>query len=163
MPGFLIPLLVAGVILALLGVLLWFGARERRQFSPMHDDDLGDLKLFKTHWETATPKLFGQERISVSGVGKSTGPTRSQKSTLEFVKGNVSELVGSAIAVAREAVTASAPVSQPDNLRVSALFLHKEPNSFELSLDSELCGAAMPDGIAVSFTGKQIDEVEFVH
>jgi hypothetical protein len=163
MPGFLIPLLVAGVILALLGVLLWLGARERRQFSHMHDDDLGDLKLFKTHWETAAPKLFGQERISVSGVGKSTGPTHSQRSTLEFVKANAGELFRLAIEAAQKAVTATAADLHPDDIRVSAVFLLERPNAFELSLDSESCAQAVPDGVAVAFAGKQIDEVELVH
>lgn len=40
MPGFLIPFCVTGAILAPLGILLWLGARERRQFLLMHDNDL---------------------------------------------------------------------------------------------------------------------------
>ncbi len=163
MPGFLIPFLIAGAILLPLGVLLWLGARERRRFLPAHDEDLGDLKLFKTYWETAAPKLFGQQSWSVSGVGRSTGPTRSQKRTLAFVKSNADDLCRLAIGAAKNAVTAAAAGLQPDDLRVSAIFLHREANSFELSLDSESCAAAMPDGVAVAFTGKQVDEVEFVH
>jgi hypothetical protein len=159
MPGFLIPWLIAGAILAPLGVLLWLGARERRRFLPMHDNDLGDLKLFRTHWETAAPKPFGQQALSISGVGRNKGPTPTQKDTLNFVRANADELSSLAIA----AVRAAAADLQPDDLRVTAIFLHKEPNSFELSLDSESCAAAMPDGVAVSFTGKQIDEVEFAH
>jgi hypothetical protein len=163
MPGFLIPLLIAGVVLVPLGILLWLGARERRQFLPSRDDDLGDLKLFKTYWETAAPKLLGQQALSISGVGRSTGPTPSQKSTWNFVKANADELFRLAIAAAKKAVTAAAAGLQPDDLRVSSIFLHKESNSFELSVDSESCATAMPDGIAVSFTENQIDEIEFVH
>ena len=125
----------------------------------MHDNDLGDLKLFKAHWEAAAPKLFGEQAFSISGVGRNTGPTPTQKSTLDFVKANADELTRLAIA----AVKAAAADLQPDDLRASAIFLHEEPDSFELSLDSQACAAAMPDGVAVSFTGKQIDEVEFVH
>jgi hypothetical protein len=79
------------------------------------------------------------------------------------VKTNAGELFGLAIAAAKKTAIDAATDFQPDDLRVTAVFLHKEPNSFELSVDSESCAAAMPDGIAVSFTGKQIDEVEFVH
>lgn len=163
MPGFLIPLLIASAILGPLGILLWLGARERRRFRPLRDDDLGDLKLYKNHWETVTPKLLGQQALHVAGIGRSTGPTPSQKSTFAFVRANIDELSGSAIAAARKAVTGAAADLQPSDLRVSAIFLHAEPNSLEVSVDSDSCAAAMPDGIAVSFTGKQVDEVEFVH
>jgi hypothetical protein len=67
MSGFLIPILIAAVILAALKVLLWLGARERRRSLHVHDDLLGDLNLFKTYWETASPKPFGQQALSVSG------------------------------------------------------------------------------------------------
>jgi hypothetical protein len=163
MPGFLIPLLVAGVILTLLGVLLWSGARERRQFSPKHDAEVGDLKLFGTYWETATPKLFGRQALIVSGIGAGTGPTRSQVSTLDFVKANAGELFRVAIAAAQKAVTATAADLHPDDLRVSGIFLLEMPNAFELLLDSESCAQAVPEGVAVSFAGKQIDKVELVH
>ena len=66
MPGFLIPLLVAGAILVALGILLRLGAGERRHVLS-HDDDLGNLRTFKTHWETATPKLFGHQTLSSFG------------------------------------------------------------------------------------------------
>jgi hypothetical protein len=75
------------------------------------------------------------------------------------VKANADELSSLAVAAAKAAVADL----QPADLRVSAIFLHAEANSFELSLDSECCAATMPDGVAVAFTGKQIDEVEFVH
>ena len=75
------------------------------------------------------------------------------------MKANADEL--SSLAVA--AVKAASAHLQPDDLRVSAIFLHEEVNSFELSVDSESCAASMPDGVAVAFTGKQIDEVELVH
>lgn len=163
MPGFLIPLLIAGVVLVPLGILLWLGARERRRFSTMHDNDLGELKLFKTHWEAAAPWPFGHQALSVSGVGSSTGPTRSQKGTLDFLKTNTDELTRLAVVAAKKAVTTAAADLQPDDIRVSAIFLRKESNSFELSLDSKSCVAAIPNGLAVSFMGKQIDEVEFIH
>lgn len=129
----------------------------------MRDDDLGDLKLFNTYWETAAPKFFGQQTLSIAGVGRCTGPTASQKRTLHFVKTNADELSKSAIAAVKKALAAGAPDLQPDDFRVSAVFLHKEPNSFELSLDSEACAAVMPDGVDVSFNGEQADAVEFVH
>jgi hypothetical protein len=163
MPGFLIPILIAAVILVPLGVLLWLGARERRQFLPMHDELLGELKLFKSHWETVAPKTIGQLTLQVAGVGRSTGPTPSQKSTLDFVKANADELFTLAIAAAKKMVTAAVAGLPPNDLSVSAVFLHKQPNSYELSVDSKSGAAAMPDGIDVSFTGKQIDEVEVVH
>jgi hypothetical protein len=163
MPSYLIPLLIAGAILVPLGGLLWLGARERRRFVAMEDKDLGDLKVFRTYWETAAPKVFRRQAFSISGVGESTGPTPTQKTTLNFVDANVEELTALAIGAAKNAITATVANLQADDLKVSAVFLHKEPNSFELSLDSELCAAAVPDGVAVSFTGKQIDEVELVH
>jgi hypothetical protein len=159
MPGFLIPLLIASVVLVPLGILLWMGARERRRLSTMRAGDFGDLNLFKTHWETAAPKRFEEQTFFVSGVGRSTGPTATQKRTLDFVKANANELASLAIA----AVRAAAADLQLADLRVTAIFLHEDPNSFELSVDSESGTAAMPDGVAVSFTGKQINEVEFVH
>ena len=75
------------------------------------------------------------------------------------MKANANELASLAIA----AVRAAAADLQLADLRVTAIFLHEDPNSFELSVDSESGTAAMPDGVAVSFTGKQINEVEFVH
>jgi len=125
----------------------------------MHDDDLGEVKLFKTHWEAADSWLFGQHRFSVSGTGRTQGPTATQKVTLNFVKANVDELFRLAVAAVRDA---SAEV-HVDELRISGLFLDGEPNSFELSLEFESCAAEMPDGVAVSFIGKQIDNVEVVH
>ena len=159
MPGFLIPLLIAAVVLIPLGILLWLGARQRRRFSTMHDSDLGKVKLFANHWEAAAPIAFGQKGFSVSGVGRSAGPTPTQKSTLAFVKANAEELCSLALA----AVKAAAADLQTGELRVSGIFLLAEPNSFELSLDLKSGVAVIPDGVAVPFTGKQIDEVEFVH
>jgi hypothetical protein len=163
MPGFLIPLLIAAVVLGLLGILLWLGARERRQFSTMYDTDVGNLKLFKTCWEAVAPKSFGEKALPVSGVGRNAGPTATQKRTLNFIRANDHELCGLAVAATKKAVTAAAAALQLDDIRVSSIFLHEEPDSFELSLDSESCAAAMPDGVTVSLTGKQIDAVEFVH
>jgi hypothetical protein len=79
--------------------------------------------------------------------------------TLKFVKANADELFRLAVAAVRDA----SADAQADDFRISGLFLDKEPNSFELSLDSESRGAGMPDGAAVSFSGKQIDNVEIVH
>ena len=84
MPGFLIPFLIAGTILVPLGILLWLGARERRRFLPTCDNDLGDLKVFKNYWEASAPQLVGPQPLSISGVGRNTGPTPSQKSTAGF-------------------------------------------------------------------------------
>jgi len=163
MPSFLIPLVIAGAILVPLGVLLWLGARERQRSLAMHDDDLGDLKVSRTYWETAAPQRIGQQALPISGVGGSTGPTPTQKATLDFVKANAEELSAMAVGAAKKAITATAADLQPDDLKVSGIFLHKEANCFELCLDSDSCAAAVPDGVAVSFAGKQIDEVELVH
>jgi hypothetical protein len=159
----LIPLLIAAVVFVPLGILLWLGARERRRFLSVHDDVLGDLKLFKTCWETAAPMLLGDQALPVSGTGRNTGPTLSQKRTLDFVKTNADELFRLAIAAANKAVTNAAPNLPPNDLRVSLVFLLNEPSSFELSLDSKSCAVTVPDGVAVSFIGKQIDGVELVH
>lgn len=163
MPGSLIPLLIAAIILVPLGVLLWLGARERKRFLPMRDEVLGKLKLFKTHWETEAPQPIGPQTLPVAGVGKSTGPTRSQRDTLDFVKSNAGELFKLAISAAKKAFADAKRDLQPDDLRISMVFLDKDPDSFDLSVDSESCASVIPDGIDVSFTGKQIDEVEFVH
>jgi hypothetical protein len=162
MPSFLIAILIAGVILVPLGIFLWMGARERRRSLTMHDDELGDLNVFKLYWETATPKPLGQRAVSIAGMG-SKGPTVSQRRTLDFLKTNAEELSTLAVAAAKKAATDAAAGFQLDDLQVSAIFLEKELNSFEMSVDSESCATAIPDGIAVSFRGKDIDEVEFVH
>jgi len=137
------------------------GAREQRPLAVVHDRILGQLKIFKTSWETFAAVPVGERHFSISGMGKS-GPTESMRHTLDFISDNIDEFCNSAVdATKREYATVMSEL-RCSNLHVSAIFLENEADSFDLLLE---CKSSEGDELdfAVTFKGKRIEEVENLH
>ncbi len=162
-PLFLIPFVIVGAVLIPLWILLWLGKRERRQVSTLTDPDLGKLVIYKNYWETSTEQLVSSNALEVAGVAAAAGPSEVQRATLKFVRDNAAELFQSAVTAAKSELLALKPNTDTADLTISQLFLGRNQNEFEFNIDSESCKEMMPDGVSVSFIGKEIDQVEFVH